>query len=269
MPAPAGVHGADHPRIRGEHPRPRRTQPPRRGSSPHTRGAPRARPDAGPCGRIIPAYAGSTAAVEAVSVRDPDHPRIRGEHAVFVGGLSMGVGSSPHTRGAPRTRRRSREPPGIIPAYAGSTTSATSPRSSAPDHPRIRGEHGLGGGGGLLDLGSSPHTRGAHRGRRRRAALVGIIPAYAGSTIRAKAYDPNRRDHPRIRGEHLNAGAAHRVAQGSSPHTRGAPPTSASRTRSKRIIPAYAGSTRAGRRPCRRSGDHPRIRGEHPPLRRR
>ena len=50
---------------------------------------------------------------------------------------------------------------------------------------------------------------------------------------------------------------------GSSPHTRGAQVLGDDLGMDLGIIPAYAGSTRVGRRPCRRSGDHPRIRGEH------
>ena len=56
---------------------------------------------------------------------------------------------------------------------------------------------------------------------------------------------------------------------GSSPHTRGAQPGRRDRGDRPRIIPAYAGSTRAAQVfwLCRK--DHPRIRGEHPsnPLR--
>ena len=267
-PAPtACTLGGDHPRIRGEHPGELHlavradgiipayagsttSSPSRlstsRGSSPHTRGA-------------LPSASRHRA-------RRRDHPRIRGEHRLRVG-LRPGAigiipayagstwcdssptwpsrGSSPHTRGAlSRTRRcparrpdhpriRGEHPCGqralareqrIIPAYAGSTeTMATavsrSPGSSphtrgaligsppspwtAWDHPRIRGEHGR--AAGALRLGD------------------GIIPAYAGSTQAPHRYLE--------------------VPGGSSPHTRGAPPTSRRRTRPRR--------------------DHPRIRGEH------
>ena len=138
------------------------------------------------------------------STRRGDHPRIRGEHCGLVW---VDEGDS-----------------GIIPSYAGST-SCTSistcsfwgssphtrgarpvrplPRLQRRDHPRIRGEH----------LGSVVAS----------LAEPGIIPAYAGSTD----------------GSH--ATSVHR--QGSSPHTRGALPTS--------------------RRQMTRQRDHPRIRGEH------
>ena len=133
------------------------------------------------------------------------------------------------------------------------------------DHPRIRGEHLV--------------------GRHVAVGLVGIIPAYAGSThFLFDAAHGNEgssphtrgaptfcltqrtatRDHPRIRGEHFNDFKNDNATEG--------------------IIPAYAGSTpapwsgrRAGRgssphtrgapglmlRPGMICEDHPRIRGEH------
>ena len=195
-----------------------------------------------------------------------DHPRIRGEH---------------HAQLVVH-----RWVDGIIPAYAGSTFSmvsgsenlpgssphtrgARSPRPCSPprpaDHPRIRGEHSV-----------------AHPAVRERP---GIIPAYAGSTVRytilrsgRSGSSPHTRgapispstcprpcgDHPRIRGEHPLAAFCYKLCFG--------------------IIPAYAGSTERGSRddtlfrgssphtrgaptsggamPSRRE-DHPRIRGEH------
>ena len=70
IPAYAGSTGSnqtrplerpDHPRIRGEHARRRRLSKKGVGSSPHTRGARCAGSLANSDGRIIPAYAGSTA----------------------------------------------------------------------------------------------------------------------------------------------------------------------------------------------------------------
>ena len=154
------------------------------GSSPHTRGAP----------------PGTTP--RATTSRD--HPRIRGEHLMsysirlcdpgiipaYAGSttrveiMSAGLeGSSPHTRGAPRRPPRSTR--------------------SAGDHPRIRGEH---------DVEQADEVH-----------LLGIIPAYAGST------PPD--------------GVPHAMPMGSSPHTRGA------------LV--QSGSA------CSLLRDHPRIRGEH------
>ena len=216
------------------------------GSSPHTRGAPRRRATTATCGRdhprirgehqhkrertrpihgINPAYAGSTRwsgmTANGVTGSSPhtrgarcrenspaacgrDHPRIRGEHAregqgeggaegiipAYAGStrpmplsLYQLRGSSPHTRGAPHATSRGRH--------------------SAEDHPRIRGEH------------SMRHVQ--------RCCRVGIIPAYAGSTmISSQSWVP---------------------VPGSSPHTRGAR--------------AGMGCSRLA------TEDHPRIRGEH------
>ena len=174
------------------------------GSSPHTRGTP-------------DCYARS-------ACRCGDHPRIRGEHAPSAF--------------APRPWR------GIIPAYAGNTRTPRTRPATGWDHPRIRGEHDS-----LADV------------RLRRG---GIIPAYAGNTLRWAGNFHHCEDHPRIRGEHRAGLEAVLVLRGiipayagntsstfapevglkgSSPHTRGTPPS------------APPTST-----PSR---DHPRIRGEH------
>ena len=158
----------DHPRIRGEHLLSLRSRTPFQGiipayagstllltltdidflgSSPHTRGA-----------RRLGVVGGESLG---------DHPRIRGEHsfyghhagapswiipayagstAISVPTTSGALGSSPHTRGAPRMGDGSSLPEG--------------------DHPRIRGEH------------STRHQA--------KSASLRIIPAYAGSTIEYK-----------------------------------------------------------------------------------
>ena len=155
------------------------------GSSPHTRGAPDRFEDDPFGGGIIPAYAGSTASSTTPTRRGRDHPRIRGEHCPVMVRTMVVSGSSPHTRGARIPSIRRCLGWGIIPAYAGSTALRWSASGSARDHPRIRGEHGHQRRGEAGDLGSSPHTRGAPRVRHRSVGQVGIIPAYAGSTVRS------------------------------------------------------------------------------------
>ena len=218
------------------------------GSSPHTRGAQPGRPSPAPIPRIIPAYAGSTDVFPLAGDIVPDHPRIRGEHADRVQRALEAGGSSPHTRGARRSRGLRRHRRRIIPAYAGSTTSSPPPAVGPGDHPRIRGEHAQMPMAILPWTGSSPHTRGARRafagpGRRR-----GIIPAYAGSTPAGLFWRRRDRDHPRIRGEHLPDADGCAALDGSSPHTRGALQLGADQSRHLGIIPAYAGSTSCGRR---------------------
>ena len=196
--------------------------------------------------RIIPAYAGSTPSSLC-------HARI-------------GLGSSPHTRGA--------------------LSSSMLTVSTFRDHPRIRGEHaGVGASGtarqGIIPayagstmppftqptqlLGSSPHTRGALLGCHSRPPVyVGSSPHTRGARFGLIPRSAGRWDHPRIRGEHsahLLGDCRHAgiipayagstspfpcipsIAEGSSPHTRGA-----------RIH---------ARQPATATEDHPRIRGEH------
>jgi len=115
------VGAGDHPRIRGEHCTRMVRRPRWIGSSPHTRGAPHGAFIDPSLFGIIPAYAGSTFHSFRGFAREPDHPRIRGEHERRPPGRETGAGSSPHTRGAPRKTPLMRSPRRIIPAYAGST----------------------------------------------------------------------------------------------------------------------------------------------------
>ena len=50
--------------------------------------------------------------------------------------------------------------------------------------------------------GSSPHVRGARFTERVLNTWRGIIPACAGSTCGVRCVMPDRRDHPRMCGEH-------------------------------------------------------------------
>ena len=70
---------------------------------------------------IIPACAGSTG--ERFGAGDPrrDHPRMCGEHTLIARQALLGVGSSPHVRGAQSHRPSRKHDAGIIPACAGST----------------------------------------------------------------------------------------------------------------------------------------------------
>ena len=77
---------------------------------------------------------------------------------------------------------------------------------------------------------------------------IRIIPAYAGSTEQQGLEVIADEDHPRIRGEHFEEDTLHGVTRGSSPHTRGAHPAAQLERLIRRIIPAYAGSTRTRRR---------------------
>ena len=235
------------------------------GSSPHTRGARPAARNRRIHPGIIPAYAGSTAFASSHFALSTDHPRIRGEHGVSAYNFTRQAGSSPHTRGARVFDEDRGQVEGIIPAYAGSTSLVMRSCCLGRDHPRIRGEHfHTAVEQGARD-GSSPHTRGAPRRVHGVAVGPGIIPAYAGSTPRCTKGRSSKRDHPRIRGEHIKGLWDGIKSGGSSPHTRGARPRILGFLFRKRIIPAYAGSTPTGPSSKSPARDHPRIRGEHLP----
>ena len=111
--------------------------------------------------------------------------------------------------------------------------------------------------------GSSPRMRGAHLRKLRSLVEVGIIPAYAGSTLAASLANRRRWDHPRVCGEHWADLAGMSADAGSSPRMRGALGRPRGHERGRGIIPAYAGSTwQANTRACM-SRDHPRVCGEH------
>ena len=148
--------------MRGEHASTAASRAAYWGSSPHARGALRA-----------------PAAISAVI---GDHPRMRGEHVCAEIVPRSVVGSSPHARGALAEGYAKRKCPGIIPACAGSTLLVICKLTNRGDHPRMRGEHSIGGTVGEVTEGSSPHARGALRW--------------------IQAACPGGKDHPRMRGEH-------------------------------------------------------------------
>ena len=152
----------DHPRMCGEHLCPVNTATGEQGSSPHVRGARSYRVHHSWLAGIIPACAGSTPGglKDAVSLRD--HPRMCGEHRTAYREPDTNRGSSPHVRGAHIMVKQYVDITGIIPACAGSTTSAPSTRLSARDHPRMCGEHPKMTALAFGSPGSSPHVRGAH-----------------------------------------------------------------------------------------------------------
>ena len=91
--------------------------------------------------------------------------------------------------------------------------------------------------------GSSPRMRGALRDLDRHGLAVGIIPAYAGSTLGFTfELKPTGGSSPRMRGARLQADR--------SGSARG-------------IIPAYAGSTAPSFLKVSQYRDHPRVCGEH------
>ena len=192
-------------------------------------------------------------------------PRLRGEHPEAKTRRHTAHGSSPLTRGAPENLFHHHAVPRLIPAYAGSTATATEFPDQLWAHPRLRGEHDLVGCEAHRNYGSSPLTRGARRVRIHYHRGWGLIPAYAGSTRESFSSSRRTEAHPRLRGEHFANSGGDALSEGSSPLTRGARRAPELAVVAHRLIPAYAGSTHYLRPPFSISAAHPRLRGEHAP----
>ena len=154
-------------------------------------------------------------------------------------------------------------PPGIIPAYAGSTGRQESTSRRSRDHPRVCGEHTRSPMWTYSSLGSSPRMRGAPARFSRRGAFRRIIPAYAGSTHAQIVESTLCEDHPRVCGEHGQGSHGAHLSKGSSPRMRGARAAVGVQGSGDGIIPAYAGRTSSRRGGSWRCRDHPRVCGEH------
>ena len=131
------------------------------------------------------------------------------------------------------------------------------------DHPRMRGEHVILTWCDRFKAGSPPHARGAHSERAPPLDRQGLTPACAGSTPPGPPALHPSRAHPRMRGEHTRVMQEVLSGTGSPPHARGAHQGSAADRPRAGITPACAGSTCRPHEPEPRSGDHPRMRGEH------
>ncbi|EEH65609.1 hypothetical protein HMPREF0058_1579 [Actinomyces urogenitalis DSM 15434] len=120
----------------------------------------------------------------------PAHPRSRGVDIKVLSNKSAFEGSSPLTRGRRRTRYIELLRCRLIPAHAGSTSSAPTTRVPSPAHPRSRGVDPPIPRVYPIKYGSSPLTRGRHRHATRRVHPRRLIPAHAGSTTCAPSRTP-------------------------------------------------------------------------------
>ena len=111
------------------------------GSSPPVRGARVVENERKAAEGLIPARAGSTPGLSALSVPRRAHPRPCGEHLSTVRDISSVLGSSPPVRGAPGIQAYLHAAPGLIPARAGSTLNRHPALGLVRAHPRPCGEH--------------------------------------------------------------------------------------------------------------------------------
>ena len=173
------------------------------------------------------------------------------------------MGSSPLTRGKLAAELGLRRGEGLIPAHAGKTPRANTPRPASWAHPRSRGENATVRLIRTVTAGSSPLTRGKHGARQRTRRLSGLIPAHAGKTFAPTPKSIHGEAHPRSRGENYLAACLDCGVMGSSPLTRGKPYGPVPACIRGGLIPAHAGKTR--NRACCPGCEwaHPRSRGEN------
>ena len=175
----------------------------------------------------------------------------------------MVTGSSPLTRGKPGAALVSACAGGLIPAHAGKTRTSRLSRLYVRAHPRSRGENGQPVADLIINVGSSPLTRGklvrvllCTSGQR-------LIPAHAGKTATPCVAALATAAHPRSRGENGFSSWIFTQVSGSSPRTRG-------KRRRRRpgdpphgLIPAHAGKTTHADARLTHARAHPRSRGEN------
>ena len=178
----------------------------------------------------------------------------------------LGLGSSPLTRGKPRSACPRGGMSGLIPAHAGKTgvRCFRSFRSSA--HPRSRGENSPCADPCTIHLGSSPLTRGKPPLPGDVLNSMGLIPAHAGKTLNGQAITTWTKAHPRSRGENETLTLRVGEREGSSPLTRGKHVHCPGPVGSCGLIPAHAGKTLLNFAPPATVRAHPRSRGENPAL---
>ena len=191
------------------------------------------------------------------------HPRSRGEHNIkYPPSLSVG-GSSPLARGTHFFGGDEVVDFWLIPARAGNTVGRLIVLLAGGAHPRSRGEHVSSVSPFGWVLGSSPLARGTLSFPFVGGRCWGLIPARAGNTCCILPTFRCRRAHPRSRGEHEGVFAKDGDDAGSSPLARGTLLDDAIERSPLGLIPARAGNTNPGSRPCLLRWAHPRSRGEH------
>ena len=234
-----------------------------RGSSPLTRGKPHFHGLGHLVLRLIPAHAGKTHAALMEGTRGPAHPRSRGENRPAWPTCRTITGSSPLTRGKPEPTLWTASSRRLIPAHAGKTSRGRSTAHALTAHPRSRGENASSCKNRAKTPGSSPLTRGKHRG----AMLTGnegrLIPAHAGKTSPISCIRSRIWAHPRSRGENQLSATPTVKGEGSSPLTRGKLRGTSPTYQRRRLIPAHAGKTFHHRDRFHILQAHPRSRGEN------
>ena len=175
-----------HPRVCGENDSLSRFRGDVSGSSPRVRGK------RGHCLRfwflcgLIPACAGKTSIIHAMTPAASAHPRVCGENLPAARVEIRRAGSSPRVRGKLATPRRHGACYRLIPACAGKTGGRDVAAPEPPAHPRVCGENLIPSIRPEIIFGSSPRVRGKLALLSAGDNLNRLIPACAGKTARRR-----------------------------------------------------------------------------------
>ena len=232
------------------------------GSPPHARGRPNHEHRSIGGQRITPACAGKTLFRARSDFFLEDHPRMRGEDHNFRPTGPWLHGSPPHARGRPLYPYVMESKMRITPACAGKTRWQDAISFRRWDHPRMRGEDCLENIVIVFWAGSPPHARGRLTVPEAQKYNYRITPACAGKTIFTHICVGDSTDHPRMRGEDVDALNTLDEFRGSPPHARGRHVHHALAPEPARITPACAGKTFSEHMWAKVRPDHPRMRGE-------
>ena len=255
--------GADHPRACGENQHDVRQRSESEGSPPRVRGKRIFGCDLWPISGITPARAGKTVPRGDEGVQTADHPRACGENIILPYSSGKTYGSPPRVRGKLDKYRDGSLSLGITPARAGKTSAPRACGAPAADHPRACGENVDQESRLSSDHGSPPRVRGKRRRIRPVCAAVGITPARAGKTPRARPARSSCADHPRACGENRLSHVRTAACQGSPPRVRGKRVPVRFAVSPLRITPARAGKTELRSAIHAIPQDHPRACGEN------
>ena len=172
------------------------------------------------------------------------HPRVRGD-ILSDGAFRLYVSGSPprargHLGGGPVDVRLL----GLTPACAGTSCLTALSGCMCRAHPRVRGDIGWEPAYDTVVAGSPPRARGHRDHCDADAALPGLTPACAGTSVVFRKSSARRRAHPRVRGDirdierHDCAGT-----DSSPPRARGRPPRRQHARIGGGLTPACAGTS--------------------------
>ena len=211
----------EHPRVRGDDiPIPLRGNA-SSGTPPRARGRRQRRPRHDGAGRNTPACAGTTSGAITAWAWRAEHPRVRGDDEAAGHMVPAGVGTPPRARGRPGRGRDRRPGRRNTPACAGTTVVPTRPSWVRTEHPRVRGDDLSTSIRNSACSGTPPRARGRQDTRMRLLSGTRNTPACAGTTRSGGTRVSRVREHPRVRGDDVQARMEALVVTGTPPRARG------------------------------------------------